>query len=155
MEKVIGKRNTDKVAEIAMTALGYSVTETCICWPCMPGKNDVRVLSYSRWGLKLVIHSWHVYLFAASQILFFVIFAFFGFNCYRLGYVLDLPQTDQNATVSLATNASQVQHSKRTKMAPNGPKRPQTAPKRHQTAIKRTRNELKTDPKRNKRQTFL
>ena len=43
MEKVIGKRNTDKVAEITMTALGYSVTETCICCPCMPG-NAVRVL---------------------------------------------------------------------------------------------------------------
>ena len=43
MEKVIGKRNTEKVAEITMTALGYSITETCICCPCLPGKSGIKI----------------------------------------------------------------------------------------------------------------
>lgn len=70
MERVIGKRNAEKVSEITMTALGYSITETCICCPCLP----------------------------ASQIMYFVVLAFLCFNCYRLGYALGINQNEVNAT---------------------------------------------------------
>ena len=54
---VIGKRNVDKLGDIAMTSFGYSDSETCICCPCLP----------------------------ASQILLFITVPFFGFNLYKLG----------------------------------------------------------------------
>lgn len=34
--RVVGERRADKMGEIAMTALGYSEAEHCICCPCMP-----------------------------------------------------------------------------------------------------------------------
>ena len=33
---VIGKRNVDKLGDIAMTSFGYSDSETCLCCPCLP-----------------------------------------------------------------------------------------------------------------------
>ena len=33
---MVGKDRADKMGEIAMTALGYSESEKCICCPCMP-----------------------------------------------------------------------------------------------------------------------
>ena len=53
---VIGKRNVDKIGDIAMTSLGYSESETCICCPCLP----------------------------ASQVLLFMTLPFFGFNIYKM-----------------------------------------------------------------------
>ena len=58
---VVGQRRADKMSEIAMTALGYSESERCVCCPCMP----------------------------KSQILFFVMVGFFVFNCYRIGVGID------------------------------------------------------------------
>lgn len=54
---VIGRRNVDKAGDIAMTAFGYSETETCVCCPCLP----------------------------ASQILLVLAIPFFFFNFYKLG----------------------------------------------------------------------
>ena len=53
---VIGKRNVDKVGDIALTSFGYSESEECLCCPCL----------------------------TASQILLFTTVPYFVFNCYKL-----------------------------------------------------------------------
>jgi len=58
---VIGKRNVDKLGDVAMSSFGYSDSETCICCPCL----------------------------TASQVLLFITVPFFGFNLYKLGLGVD------------------------------------------------------------------
>ena len=53
---VIGDENVDKAGEIALTAFGYGDDQYCACFPCMP----------------------------SSQILLFIMFAFYIYNWYRL-----------------------------------------------------------------------
>lgn len=53
---VIGEENVDKAGEIALTAFGYGDDQFCACFPCMP----------------------------SSQILIFIMFAFYIYNWYRL-----------------------------------------------------------------------
>ncbi len=36
LASVVGRRRADKVGEIALTALGYSESEKCVCCPCLP-----------------------------------------------------------------------------------------------------------------------
>jgi len=76
MERVIGKKNTEKASEIVMTALGYSISEKCICFPCLP----------------------------ASQLLSFIVLALFCFNCFRLSTSLSYPGVPENMTLSTFKN---------------------------------------------------
>jgi len=58
---LIGKRNVDKLGDIAMTSFGYGEREECVCCPCLP----------------------------ASQVLLFITVPFFVFNCYKLSVGLE------------------------------------------------------------------
>ena len=58
---VIGKRNVDKLGDIALTSFGYGEREECVCCPCLP----------------------------ASQVLLFITVPFFVFNFYKLSVGLE------------------------------------------------------------------
>jgi len=87
---VIGKRNVDKLGDIAMTSFGYSDSETCICCPCLP----------------------------ASQILLFITVPFFGFNLYKLGLGVsydsgcssDFDQSDLNPVVDANSSSNSTSY---------------------------------------------
>ena len=53
---IIGKRNVDKLGDVALQSLGYGEREECLCCPCLP----------------------------ASQVLLFITVPFFVFNWYKL-----------------------------------------------------------------------
>ena len=76
---VIGKRNVDKLGDIAMTSLGYSDSETCLCCPCLP----------------------------ASQVLLFITLPFFGFNCYKLGLGVEYDLGCSSNVTELINNNAQ------------------------------------------------
>ena len=72
--ELAGER-ADKVGDVALTAMGYSESEKCICCPCMPAS---QILFFVMVG--------YVVSFDLFKRDFHSVFcSFFAFNCYRLG----------------------------------------------------------------------
>ena len=51
---MIGKRNVDKIGDIALTATGFSEEEVCVCCPCLPASQLLLVIA-----LPFLIFNWY------------------------------------------------------------------------------------------------
>ena len=86
LAEIIGKRNVDKLGDVALQSLGYGEREECLCCPCLP----------------------------ASQVLLFITVPFFVFNWYKLtiglqyDYSCSMHAEDLNSSAAgnLADNAT-------------------------------------------------
>jgi len=54
LSDVIGKRNVDKIGDIALTATGYSEEEVCVCCPCLPASQLLLVIA-----IPFLIFNWY------------------------------------------------------------------------------------------------
>ena len=86
---VIGKRNVDKLGDVALQSFGYGEREECVCCPCL----------------------------TASQVLLFITVPFFVFNCYKLNIGVQYdnscsfhPEDFNSSAVNLTDNSTDQVH---------------------------------------------
>ena len=51
---MIGKRNVDKIGDIALTATGFSEEEVCVCCPCLPASQLLLVIA-----IPFLVFNWY------------------------------------------------------------------------------------------------